>query len=102
MALYEYFCKKCNVAFEIRLPMSEVTQLFPCPTCNERATKVLGNFSVGGRMEAGVGDGPAPWEGDTGTEADDSSTATQPPGMMGGGHSHPHGHTHGPGGGHSH
>ena len=47
MALYEYFCKECEVSFEVRMPMAEVTQFSACPNCDGRASKVLGNFSLG-------------------------------------------------------
>ena len=96
MALYEYFCKKCEVSFEIRMPMAEVTQFSPCPNCDERASKVLGNFALVGRVEASSGDGPAPWEDESASSSADNSSTDLPD--LGG---HSHGHSHGPGG-HTH
>lgn len=94
MALYEYHCQKCGNRFEKRMPMSEVLQLVPCPSCKAQAKKVMGNFTLVGTAEASLADGPAPWDADGGDAggADD-----------GHGHSHDggHGHSHGPGG-HTH
>lgn len=92
MALYEYHCQKCGTRFEKRMPMSEVLQLVPCPSCKAQAKKVLGNFALVGNSEPGLADGPAPWDSEGGADDD-----------HGHGHSHDagHGHSHGPGG-HSH
>lgn len=94
MALYEYQCPDCGERFEKRMPMGDALQLVPCPACDSQARKVIGNFAVVGRAEAGVGDGPAPWEdgGDGDGEGD---------GGLDGGmddlthHGHSHGHAHG-------
>ncbi|MBE7519245.1 MAG: zinc ribbon domain-containing protein [Thermoflexaceae bacterium] len=96
MALYEYYCEGCGARTERRMPMSDVLQFVPCPKCGKQAKKIVGNFAIVGRAEAGIGDGPAPWD-DGGADLGD-----------GGGHGHSHdfgghGHSHGPGGhGHSH
>ena len=98
MALYEYQCSECGTLTEKRMPMSDVLQVIPCPACGKQAKKSLGGFAVLGRAEAGIGDGPAPWDSDGGMGGlgDD---------MGMGGHSHDfggdHGHSHGPGG-HTH
>ena len=95
MALYEYLCPACGARTERRMPMSGVLQMVPCGKCGKQAHKVLGNFAVVGRSEAGIEDGPAPWEdgGDDGGLDD----------MGGAAHSHDFGpgHSHGPGG-HTH
>ena len=81
------------------MPMSDVLQLIPCPACGKQAQKTLGGFAIGGRAEAAVGDGPAPWDDDFDGGGDDFGG-----GDMGHGHSHDfggHGHSHGPGG-HTH
>ncbi len=97
MALYEYHCTTCGTRTEKRMPMTDVLQLIPCPSCGKQAAKVIGGFAVVGIAAEGIGDGPAPWEdggGDDGGGGDD----------FGGGHSHDfggHGHSHGPGG-HTH
>jgi len=94
MALYEYHCPDCGTLTEKRMPMSDVLQFIPCPTCGKSAKKVMGNFAVLGRAEASVGDGPAPWEAGGGDDFGDDDGLG-----MGGGMDH--GHSHGPGG-HSH
>lgn len=98
MALYEYHCTACGTRTEKRMPMADVLQLIPCPSCGKQAKKVIGGFAVVSRAEASIGDGPAPWDdaggGDDGGGDD----------FGGGGHSHDfggHGHSHGPGG-HTH
>jgi putative FmdB family regulatory protein len=95
MALYEYQCKSCGARTEKRMPMSDVLQSVPCSACGKTATRVIGNFAVVGRAEAGIGDGPAPWDSDGG---DDDMGMGGMGGMddFGG-----HGHSHGPGG-HTH
>ncbi|MCZ2108007.1 MAG: zinc ribbon domain-containing protein [Dehalococcoidia bacterium] len=99
MALYEYYCAACGTRTEKRMPMSDVLQLIPCPTCGKQAQKVIGGWSVIGRAQESIGDGPAPWE-------DGGDSGDGPEGGIdhGGGHSHDwggghHGHSHG---GHSH
>jgi putative FmdB family regulatory protein len=89
MALYEYHCPGCGARFDKRMPMSDVLQLVPCPTCGKQARKTIGNFAFVGRAEEGLGDGPAPWDSDGGGDDD-----------FGGGDDFG-GHSHGPGG-HSH
>lgn len=93
MALYEYKCGGCGEVFEKRMPMSDALQSVPCPKCKKQAKKVMGNFAVVGRAEAGIEDGPAPWE-DGGDDFGDEF------GGMGDDITH-HGHSHGPGG-HTH
>lgn len=97
MALYEYRCPACDERFEKRMPMGDVPQLLPCPSCGAKARKVIGGFALVGRAEAGVGDGPAPWEdggaNDAGDgDADDITHHGHSHGP--GGHSHGHGHAH--------
>ena len=97
MALYEYQCPDCGERFEKRMPMGDALQLTPCPSCGAQAKKVIGNFAVVGRAEAGVGDGPAPWEdgGDGDSEGGSDLDAGGTDDLT------HHGHSHGPGG-HSH
>jgi putative FmdB family regulatory protein len=91
MALYEYLCGSCGTRFEKRMPMSNALQVVSCTSCGKQARKVIGQFAVVGRAEAGFGDGPAPWD-DGGEGGGDEH-----------GHSHDHGHGHSHGdGGHSH
>ena len=92
LALYEYRCAACGTVTEKRMPMSAVTQTLKCPKCGKMARKTIGNFAVVGLSQAGVADGPAPWDSDGGDDdfGDDFG--------MGG---MDHGHSHGPGG-HTH
>ena len=102
MALYEYQCPNCNERFEKRMPMTDVLQLVPCPSCGKQAKKIIGNFAVVGSAEPAVGDGAAPWDDDGSEDAeDDGDDASDEP--WGGAHDlmPGHGHSHGPGG-HSH
>lgn len=83
------------------MPMSDVLQLIPCPSCGKQAQKTLGGFAVVGRAEASIGDGPAPWEDGGGGDDDFGDFGGDDGGL---GHSHDfggHGHSHGPGG-HTH
>ncbi|MGE5596994.1 MAG: FmdB family zinc ribbon protein [Hyphomicrobiales bacterium] len=96
MALYEYLCSDCGTRTERRMSMADVLQLIPCPSCGKQARKVIGGFAVVGRAEAGVGDGPAPWDDDG-----DGDGGLGDDGGGDHGHSHDFGHSHGPGG-HTH
>jgi putative FmdB family regulatory protein len=91
MALYEYHCDACGARTEKRMPMSDVLQSVPCGSCGKPAKKLIGQFAVVGRAEAGLGDGPAPWENGGGGDDDFGMDDD-----FGG-----HGHSHGPGG-HTH
>lgn len=93
MALYEYQCSHCGARFDKRMSMSDVLQLVPCPECGKQAAKTMGGFAVGGRAQAGVADGPAPWE--------EGGTAADPAGPSGHSHTFDHSHDHG-GAGHTH
>lgn len=87
MALYEYVCSACGKRTERRMPMSDALQIVPCAHCGKQAKKVIGAFAVVGRAEAGIEDGPAPWESGGDEDGDDD--------FGGGGHSHgPGGHSH--------
>ncbi len=97
MALYEYLCPNCDERFEKRMPMSDVLQLVPCPSCGKKAQKIIGNFAVVGVAQEATGDGPAPWE-DDGADDGDDATCDDAGGVDDLTH---HGHSHGPGG-HSH
>ena len=88
MALYEYLCPGCGTRTEKRMPMSDVVQFIPCPECGKQASKAIGQFAVVGVAQAGVEDGPAPWDAEGGDGGD--------------AHGHEHGHSHDHGHGHSH
>ena len=79
--------------------MSDVVQFVACSSCGAQAKKTIGNFAVVGRAEAGIGDGPAPW--DAGGLGGDDDGMGGLDGFGGDDHGHDHGHSHGPGG-HTH
>jgi len=95
MALYEYLCAACGTRTDKRMPMSDVLQQIPCPKCGKQARKTMGSWSVVGGTQAGVEDGPAPWDSDGG--GDDFGGEGLGGGFDMGGHGHSHG-----AGGHSH
>ncbi len=95
MALYEYVCRTCKSSFTKRMPMTDVVQELPCPTCGKPAGKAIGGWAFIGKADASLGDGPAPWDSDG--DGDDGGDDF---GGMGGDFGG-HGHSHGPGG-HSH
>ncbi|GBD23508.1 hypothetical protein HRbin29_01174 [bacterium HR29] len=86
MALYEYRCAGCGTTFEKRMPMKDVLQFLPCPSCGQQAQKLMGTFVVVGRAEPGEEDKPPPWERG---EEDDFDFDED-----GNGHSHTHDHGH--------
>jgi putative FmdB family regulatory protein len=96
MALYEYQCGACGTRTEKRMPMADVLQLIPCPSCGKQAKKTIGGFAVVGIAAEGIGDGPAPWDdGGDGDDGDDFGGGGPPHDFGGHGHSHgPGGHTH--------
>ncbi|MCS7295961.1 MAG: zinc ribbon domain-containing protein [Chloroflexota bacterium] len=94
MALYEYRCANCGTTFERRMPMTDVLQFVPCPSCGQQAQKLMGTFVVVGRAEPTEADKPPPWERG---EDDDFDFDGE-----GHSHTHDHGHSHDHGHGHSH
>jgi putative FmdB family regulatory protein len=44
MPIYEYFCSKCNMEFELRLLFSEADKSVTCPKCNTKAKKQFSSF----------------------------------------------------------
>lgn len=95
MALYEYKCDGCGNVFEQRMPMSDVLQSVPCPSCKKMAKKVIGNFALVGRAEPGIEDRPAPWEEGGSDEDHDDEFGDLDDDITHHGHSHgPGGHTH--------
>lgn len=97
MALYEYRCPQCGTTFEKRMPMREVLQFVPCPSCGQQAQKQMGTFVVVGRAEETEADKPPPWEREGGDDFDfDDENGHGHSHSHGHGHSHPHdhGHTH--------
>ena len=88
MALYEYRCQQCETTFEKRMPMTEVLEFVPCPSCGGQAKKLMGTFVVVGRAEPSEADKPPPWERE-GSEEDDFDLESDF-GDHGHSHEHPH------------
>ena len=45
MAIYEYYCPKCNGYFELKRPMKESGEPATCPKCNEKSNRAISVFS---------------------------------------------------------
>ena len=45
MALYEYYCAKCDKVFPLQRPMSESDKPGTCPTCKGESQRVLSGFA---------------------------------------------------------
>ena len=44
MPIYEYFCVKCQVEFEVILPFSQSDKPVKCARCKTQAQKLLSSF----------------------------------------------------------
>lgn len=44
MPIYEYFCVKCNMEFELIRPFSEAGKGVVCPKCNSVAQKLISSI----------------------------------------------------------
>jgi putative FmdB family regulatory protein len=45
MAIYEYYCQKCNEYFEQQRPMKESAEPANCPKCKEKSNRAVSVFS---------------------------------------------------------
>jgi putative FmdB family regulatory protein len=45
VAIYEYYCEKCNTVFPLQRPMSESDKPGTCPTCGAESQRVLSGFA---------------------------------------------------------
>ena len=45
MPIYEYYCAKCQVEFELMLPFSKSGKPVRCTRCKTQAKKLLSNFA---------------------------------------------------------
>jgi putative FmdB family regulatory protein len=54
MPVYEYFCTKCKMEFELMRPFSESDKDTVCPKCNSKAQKLVSSFGskTGSYMQA--------------------------------------------------
>lgn len=46
MAVYPYYCKPCDVTFDVEKPMAESHSLEHCPRCAGDVVKGVANFQV--------------------------------------------------------
>ncbi|MFN8020436.1 MAG: zinc ribbon domain-containing protein [Acidimicrobiales bacterium] len=61
MPLYEYRCRTCDEAFELRRPMSESSAPAECPQGHVDSVRLLSVFaSVGGSSGSSPASAPAP------------------------------------------
>ena len=44
MPIYEYFCSRCKIEFELMRPFSEFDKLAKCHKCNAEAQKLVSSF----------------------------------------------------------
>lgn len=44
MPIYEYFCFKCELEFELKRPLSDAGEPAPCPQCGSLAQKLVSGF----------------------------------------------------------
>ncbi len=44
MPIYEYFCSKCKIEFELMRPFSEFDKSAKCHKCNAEAQKLVSSF----------------------------------------------------------
>ena len=45
MPVYEYYCEKCQLEYEIIRPVSKMDEPAPCANCNQNGQRQLSNFS---------------------------------------------------------
>jgi len=61
MPLYEFRCRTCDEAFEVRRPMSEANDPATCTSGHTDSVRLLSRFaSVGAPASAGSAPAPAP------------------------------------------
>ena len=61
MPLYEFRCRTCDEAFEVRRPMAEANDPATCPDGHTYAVRLLSVFaSVGAPTSGGSASAPAP------------------------------------------
>ena len=46
MPIYEYYCDKCKQVFELKRPMSEMSDPAPCPKCTESGRRLISVFGA--------------------------------------------------------
>jgi putative FmdB family regulatory protein len=53
MPIYEYYCPKCKIEFELRLSFNEFDHPELCPKCHTTAQRLISTFSTrnAGNME---------------------------------------------------
>jgi putative FmdB family regulatory protein len=46
MPIYEYYCPKCGVKFEVLRPMSKASEGAACPICKSEAKRAMSTFAA--------------------------------------------------------
>ncbi|MFZ1489443.1 MAG: zinc ribbon domain-containing protein [Ilumatobacteraceae bacterium] len=59
MPLYEYRCRTCDAAFELRRPMAEANEPASCPEGHQGAVRVLSVFASVGASSSPSSPSPA-------------------------------------------
>jgi len=60
MPLYEFRCRTCDEAFEVRRPMSEANDPAMCSAGHDDSVRLLSVFASVGASSAGSSPAPAP------------------------------------------
>jgi putative FmdB family regulatory protein len=60
MPLYEFRCRTCDEAFEVRRPMSEANDPATCSAGHDDSVRLLSVFASVGASSAGPSPSPAP------------------------------------------
>ena len=55
MPTYEYRCRDCDEAFEVRRPMGQADQPAACPSGHTNAVRLLSVFASTGKAKAAAG-----------------------------------------------
>lgn len=54
MPIYEYFCPRCEVRFELMRPISQASEDASCSECQSQAGRVLSGFACRTRSASGA------------------------------------------------
>ena len=59
MPVYEYYCEKCQLEYEIIRPVSKMDDPAPCANCKENGQRQLSSFSFKSKTFSAPKLGPA-------------------------------------------
>lgn len=46
MAVYEYFCEKCDTKFQLSLPIGKAEERIGCPSCKSLSRRIYSGFLI--------------------------------------------------------